>query len=256
MSNAKKPEAETSSPLTLQDQEAISDFDNVFKRMKLAVGARSDTDLARTLGIKQSSVSSAKTRQQMPSNWITYISMTQAVSADWLLYGIGEQSLSRIAPPADQQKHIPGDDDIGGTKAEAIMIPQVKAKIDAVKGSFVHDKAETGKYAFRRDWAHRMGSPGHMVLMELFEESMEPQIQSGDTVLIDQSQTEVIMGCIYAVGMDDDVVVRYVDRKPGRLILRGANERWNDIEVDLKGGHASESIRIIGRVLWWCREVG
>jgi phage repressor protein C with HTH and peptisase S24 domain len=39
----------------------------------------------------------------------------------------------------------------------------------------------------------------------------------------------------------------------GWMVLRSANLRWDDIEVDMRGDQA-ELIRIIGRVIWWCRE--
>lgn len=36
------------------------------------------------------------------------------------------------------------------------------------------------------------------------------------------------------------------------MLLRSLNDRYEPIEVDLRGDMA-ESVRIIGKVIWWCR---
>lgn len=91
-----------------------------------------------------------------------------------------------------------------------------------------------------------------MVLMEAVGDSMEPEIKAGDTILIDQSQTDIYAGAIYAIGMDEVVLVKFVDKVPGKYVLRSANERYEPIEVDL--ADESLNVRVIGRVIWWCRE--
>ncbi len=93
-----------------------------------------------------------------------------------------------------------------------------------------------------------------MVLMEVVGDSMEPLLQQGDMVLLDQSQTDILPGGIYAVGIDDGIVVKSVDKAPGKLILRSRNERYQPLEIDLRGDLA-DTVRVIGRVVWWCHEV-
>lgn len=92
-----------------------------------------------------------------------------------------------------------------------------------------------------------------MVLMDVAGDSMEPDIRDRDMVLIDQSQADVIPGAIFAIGLDDEVLIKYVDKEPGLYILRSANTAYRSIPIDLKD--ESLNVRIIGRVIWWCREV-
>jgi len=91
-----------------------------------------------------------------------------------------------------------------------------------------------------------------MVLMDIAGDSMEPDIRDRDMVLIDQAQQDAIPGAIYAIGVDDGVLIKYLDMKPGRLVLRSANKGYEPMEIDLKD--ESLNVRIIGRVVWWCRE--
>ena len=70
-----------------QTLDAISQFWARFRRIKEAVGVKTDIALAKVLGIKHSSVASAKDRKSIPLKWIVEISDNYDISCDWLLYG-------------------------------------------------------------------------------------------------------------------------------------------------------------------------
>ncbi len=132
------------------------------------------------------------------------------------------------------------------------MVPKVEARLSAGTGSLETSAEITGRFAFRSKWIRARGNPQEMVLMDIYGDSMEPEIKAGDTALIDQSQTDVHVGRIYAIGIDSEVFIKYVDRIPGKYILRSANKNYEPIPVDLN--EESCNVRIIGRVVWWCRE--
>jgi hypothetical protein len=71
------------------DIAAGNQFEERFRRLKQAVGAKTDTDLAKALDIKQSSVGSAIERKAIPARWVIEISDKYNVCSDWLLYGEG-----------------------------------------------------------------------------------------------------------------------------------------------------------------------
>ena len=109
-------------------------------------------------------------------------------------------------------------------------------------------------FAFRSDWLCRKGNPDKMVLMKVYGDSMEPEICHGDMALIDQSKQQIYPHTIYAVGVNEEIYIKQIETLPGhRMLLRSLNERYEPIEVDLRGDMA-ESVRIIGKVIWWCRE--
>ncbi len=237
-------------------KKVATDFEEVFDRLKQAVKAKSDSHLARILGIKQSSVSSAKTREQIPPSWITKISMEYNISADWLLYGTGGMEIGEKGqgnkcdkPHVDYAFVNFSEDDA----PELVMVNKVVAKLNAGTGSFLTDASVTGSYAFRYDWIKRKGQPNQMLLMDVFGDSMEPLIYDGDTVLLDQSQTDPYPGRIYAVRVDEFVVIKYVEVKPGAILLRSHNERYGEVELDPNGLRA-KTLNVIGRIVWWCHE--
>jgi hypothetical protein len=77
--------------LVSHDPEAkTSGFETVMQRVALAIGARSDADLARALGISTGDYSQRKGRSRVPWDRVIRLADSRSVSADWLLTGEGE----------------------------------------------------------------------------------------------------------------------------------------------------------------------
>lgn len=72
-----------------QDTLARKDVDARMARIRQALNLDSDSKLAKVLGLSQKAVSSARTRQQLPSSWIVQIADRFGISADWILFGEG-----------------------------------------------------------------------------------------------------------------------------------------------------------------------
>ena len=54
--------------------------------------------------------------------------------------------------------------------------------------------------------------------------------------------------------MNEEIYIKQIETLPGgRLVLRSLNRNYDPVEVDLQGDLA-DSVRVIGRVIWWCRE--
>lgn len=183
------------------------------------------------------------------------------IAADWLLWGTGPMHRGNAQPTA------PGPGKINpiperepewmapeaAPKMGYSLIPKVRARLSAGTGSLEADGDVIGYYAFKTDFLKRKGRAKKMVLMDVAGDSMEPEVRNGDTVLIDESQNEIIAGGLFAVGIEQEVYVKYLDRIPGKLILRSENLKYSPIEVDMNG-EISGAVRIIGRVVWSCRE--
>ena len=186
------------------------------------------------------------------------------VSSDWLLFGEGRM-LRRDDEgggdvPADAGAGFSARPVLGVSDAAAayggdqdlVYVGKVRARLSAGGGSLETESEITGYYGFRSQWLRRKGQPGKMVLMDVSGDSMEPRIEDGDTALIDLSQTEIIPGRIYAVGIDEEVVVTRLDKLPGKIVLISENRRlYPPREVPAGEGAA---VRILGRVIWWCRD--
>jgi phage repressor protein C with HTH and peptisase S24 domain len=130
----------------------------------------------------------------------------------------------------------------------------VAARLAAGPGSLETDAEVLDYFAFRQDWICRKGDPARMILMKVFGDSMEPDIRHGDMVLVNQGHTQIYGHAIYAVAVNEEIYIKQLETLPGgRLVLRSRNARYDPIEVSTRDDFA-DSVRIIGRVIWWCRE--
>jgi len=217
------------------DERDQAGFEGFFTRASRAAGLASQAELAAMLGVHRSAVTQAKKKDAVPKAWVLAVSRRAGVDPDWLEFGTGASR--------------------GGGQPEAsayLAVPKVRARLSAGGGSFETGGEVEEYYSFRRDWLRRKGQPGSMVLMDVVGNSMEPEIRHGDMALIDQSQTGVVAYAIYAVGVEDTVLIKRLEKRPGALALLSDNHDYAPIVL---AGDALDALRIIGRVLWLGREL-
>ncbi len=211
-------------------------FDDFINRVFDATGINSQIELAEALGINRSAITQARKKGAVPDKWILGLYRKFGLNPDWLEKGIGSIFLKS------------GRDD-----GEAFTyVPKVQARLCAGGGSFEVDSGVEGYYSFRQAWLAGKGSADKMVLVDVFGNSMEPELKDGDTVLIDQSRTDIIAGAVYAVGIDDTIMVKRIEKHPKRLVLLSDNTRYASINLERD---EMDSVRVIGKVIWACREL-
>lgn len=159
----------------------------------------------------------------------------------------GDESTSALPPL------LPNTSPSHDSNIDVVWISRLKARLSAGGGSFEVETECNGRFAFRSDWIHRKGRPDSMVLMEVSGDSMAPDICDGDMALIDQSQHELVAGGVFAVGIEETIMIKELDVEPGFLLIRSKNRAYETVRIP-RGGDVEQSIRIIGRVIWWCRE--
>ncbi len=77
--------------------------------------------------------------------------------------------------------------------------------------------------------------------------SMVPELKNRDTVMIDTSRKEIPAGPIYAVGIEDTIMVKRIEKHPGKLVLISDNK---DYEAIYLKNREMERVRINGKVVW------
>jgi phage repressor protein C with HTH and peptisase S24 domain len=105
---------------------------------------------------------------------------------------------------------------------------------------------------FRTDWLKSKGVTSDMILINVYGNSMEPELKDGDTVLIDTSRKEILAGSIYAVGIDDTIMVKRIEKHPGKLVLISDNKDYETLDLSQS---EMDSVRIIGKIVWISRDV-
>lgn len=213
-------------------------FEMFYNRVCQALGIRSQQDLARMLGVNRSAITQAKQRDAVPDKWILKLTREYGLDPAWLEQGDGASRSPLFSVPQTQQ-------------TQHFEVPKVGARLCAGGGSFDVDSEVIDTQVFQRQWLDRKGRPDDMVLMDVFGDSMEPEIKQGDTVLIDQSQKNVLAGAIYAVGVEDTVMVKRLEKRPSALVLLSDNRAYTPIVLQ---GDELATVRIIGKIVWICRE--
>ncbi|MFV0421586.1 LexA family transcriptional regulator [Oleidesulfovibrio sp.] len=210
-------------------------FSIFFRRVKESTDLTTQQALAKALGVNRSAVTQAKQRDAVPEKWVLKIARMFALSPDWLETGSGNIE-------AFQQAFA---------ESELYPVPKVEAKLCAGGGSLEVGTAAVEEHIFQLSWLQKKGNPRSMVLMDVIGDSMEPEIYAGDTVLVDQSHTTLRNGTIFAVGVEDAVMVKRVEKKPEGLILHSDNPAYSPVYLR---GDELETVRIIGKVIWVGRE--
>lgn len=210
-------------------------FDLFFERLREATTITSQSSLAKALGISRAAIAKQRKKDNIPKKWIPELSRTFNINPDWLEEGISPLFLDR-----DNFHEI------------FLQVPKIKARLSAGGGSFETEPEIEKFYSFRKDWLNKKGDSNEMVLMDIIGNSMEPELKEGDTVLIDQSQKAILAGAIYAVGLADTIVVKRVEKRPKKLVLLSENSNYQMMVFE---GEEMNGVRIIGKVIWICREI-
>lgn len=262
-------------------------FSAFFGRLCEATGIATQMDLARALGVNRSAITQAKVRDAVPQKWILALARHYSLSADWLEFGKGPlrhgpfqsdqmqpgQSLPSQSLPSQSlpdrmrpAQGLPGKKTVPGVVAggllrpiaapgdvheELVYVPRASARLCAGGGSFEVDAAIVGTHPMPFRWLSRLGSPSHMVFMDVVGDSMEPGIMDGDTVLIDRANTRYADGGVLAVGVDDAIYLKRMEKTNNGVLLHSDNEAYTPMNIY---GDEIDSLRVIGKVVWLCRD--
>ncbi len=210
-------------------------IDILLKRILNATGISSQAELAKELGINRSGITHARNKNNIPEKWIVKLYRRFKFNPEWIETGVGPVFLNTKF-----------DNDIAYKQ-----IPKVAARLSAGTGSFECGEEISEYLFFQSSWLARKGPAASMVAMEVFGNSMEPVIREGDTVLIDQSQKAIMAGAIYAVGVEDTILVKRLEKHPDKLVLSSDNKDFEPIYLE---ADELSKVRILGRVIWSSRE--
>lgn len=223
----------------VKNKQGVSMGDEKFQafldRIKAATGLETQTDLAASLDIHRSAITQARKKEAIPDKWLMTLYRKFGLNPEWLETGKGLQFLKEDGRADD----------------EFYKVPKVYARLSAGGGSFESHSAIQGYYSFRKEWLRKKGPGDQMVMMDVTGNSMEPELKDGDTVLVDQSRKEIIAGAIYAVGVDDTILIKRVEKLPNTLVLQSDNTHYAPILIK---GEEIKSVVIIGKIIWICRE--
>jgi phage repressor protein C with HTH and peptisase S24 domain len=217
-------------------------FEEAMERIKKATGARTQVQLAEVLDVRQSSISDAKRRCSVPSDWFLKLYRSHGLNPNWLSDGhdpiylnptkgsVSEENLLREAPASYGRSHAKGrivsvSNTAGNPASTDTWQPQMVEDLSIPEAFF--------------------GSA--LLVVRVDAGGMEPVIQRGAFVGIDRDQTQHPDGDLCAVHFPHQgLLIRRVYYQDGNFVLRAEDKSHADLHVPA----AEMAGRTVGRVVW------
>lgn len=208
----------------------------------------SQSDLARKMGVKSSSVQEWEKNETSPRRHrIEKLAETLNVTPFWLEFGT-EPSGSKLKLVDDAEK----EPEPFPTEKYA-FIPRYEAKTSAGAGYHNGDHVEISKtHAFRIDWIKKNNwREEDLCVVEASGHSMEPKIGDGDVLLVNTSEKEFESGRVYMIlfpggGLRAKRVHRMAD---GRIKISSDNPDKAQFPDEYYSPEEATHLNIVGKVV-------
>lgn len=190
---------------------------------------------ARATGLSSGAVSEYLSGKVEPSfERIARIIERTPVAAAWLLTG-QEPMLRGAAAPA--------------ASPDIVYLPRMDVEASAGEGAEISAERVEEYRPFKREELTRLSShPGRLVIIQVRGDSMFPTLSPGDELVIDMEPDQTLVDAVYAVRIDDTLMVKRINHRPGnRLLISSDNPAYDPFEVDAT---VEERFHIVGRVVW------
>ncbi|EEG08986.1 XRE family transcriptional regulator [Pseudogulbenkiania ferrooxidans] len=172
------------------------------------------------------------------------------VDANWFLFGENAQTgvFAAEVGVSDVKGH-PVD------LSEYVFIPRYRVQASAGNGRVLSDEDYMHSMAFRRYWVSNYlhAEPANLAIISVEGDSMEPTLKDHDVIMLDTSRRDPNVEGIYVLRLDDALLVKQVQRIPGKIRVSSANPAYPPFDVDLS--NPAEDVAIIGKVVWFGRQM-
>ncbi len=227
-------------------------FEEFIQKAKKITGCATQMELAKILEVNRSAITQAKNRDSVPEKWLFVIAKKFALIPNWFDDNSGgKKGIKQYRGANGQIKRIAAPEP--DYNPEIIQIPKVSAVLCAGGGSFEVDTTVIDNVPLPYAMARSFGATKDLVFMDVSGDSMEPGICNGDTVLIDQSSKTAMAGAVMAVGHEETIYLKRLGlHNDGSLSLISDNPAYSPIHLF---GDDLNSFRIIGKLVWLCRDL-
>jgi SOS-response transcriptional repressor LexA len=129
--------------------------------------------------------------------------------------------------------------------AEWVDIPRLGLGASAGPGAIAAEESADGRLRFSQRWLRTLGlDPGHLSVIEVAGDSMEPTLRDGDEILVDRSGRPWRDG-IHVVRIDDVLLVKRLEQgAAGTIRVISDNPAYANAD------RARDEVTIVGRVVW------
>ena len=233
----------------------------------LKAKGRTQTELAKAVGIKQPSVNdwtAGKTKKLGAADAFN-VCQFLGIRLEWLVHGngpmaAGAEGVAEKAPSsyrpdsnaelAEYEGFIEWDDDTPPIPGSVAVPFFTGVDLSAGNGSDAGEEAHGAKLMFARSTLSRQGvDVNNAVCVKVRGSSMEPALFDGSVVGVDTSATAILEGKMYAIRHYDDLRVKFLYPRPDgglRIVSVNRPEYPDEILTPDEAKH----VTVIGRVFW------
>jgi phage repressor protein C with HTH and peptisase S24 domain len=217
-------------------------FEEAMERIKKATGARTQVQLAEVLEVRQSSISDAKRRCSVPSDWFLKLYRSHGLNPNWL---------------SDGQEPVYLNASRGGVSAENLLreTPASYGRTNA-RGRVVQVSSMAGSGADPLKWQPQptedLSIPDtffrpELVVLRVDSAAMEPYIMRGAFVGVDTNLRQHPDGELCAVHFPHQgLLIRRVFCEGDTFVLRAEDKSHSELRVPA----AEMAARTLGSIVW------
>ncbi|MEA3017325.1 MAG: hypothetical protein QOI38_2047 [Sphingomonadales bacterium] len=190
-------------------------------------------DLAAELGMHKNTLSNILNGEGDPGiSRVAALAAKLGVSLDWILTARPAE-----APPQDAEP----DEDL-------VRLPMLTPALSAGAGAEARGATHQADWLFPRVWLRRsFGHDDQLELLRVAGDSMTPDLQDGDWVMVDRSRRDPRDG-LYALRLADTLLVKRLQFQGRTIRLVSSNPAYPPIELDRQD--EALDLEVIGRVVW------
>lgn len=199
----------------------------IIERIRIAVGAKNDTELHRFFDISNAAASGWRKRGSVPYKEICEAAAIKKVSVNWILTGEGEMK---------------------ERDADYINVPEYKIQASAGHGTLVEDETPSQYIAIKKaNLAANGVNTSNLMIIYARGDSMEPTFSTGDPLFIDRNCNEVSPdGGIYVFNFGGDLFVKRLQVTfNGDVLVISDNEKYREMTIQRND---LEQMNVVGRV--------
>ncbi len=227
------------------------------KEARSALGL-TQKELCEKAGMKLPSVRDYELGNRIPGGEAVADLVSIGINANWLLTGEGAMLLSdaKVSPARPPVKTLPVEQVAAlpaAQHADFVFVPRYEVAASMGNGAAIHSELIVDYLAFREDWVRTVLclNPKNLILINSYGDSMEPTLKSNDLLLIDRGSSDARHDDIYAFSVNGELRVKRIQFKMnGSVVIRSDNPQYDS---DILTSDEVESLRIIGRVVWFGR---
>ena len=231
----------------------MASFMEAYQRIQFATNTRTQVELANVLEIRQSSISDAKRRNSIPSDWYMKLFEKFGLSPDWLRHGAGPMYLRT------EQGYMPQELPTSGVVEEPAHYGDPAAKSAMVTVYSMNCRPEAAGSIAELSAVGKLSLPSSfagpdMLVLRMSAHNMTPTVQRDAYFGVNTGDIRPLSGSVFVLrDVHEGLLVRriFLDSDRERYLLR--SDADGHPESATPAGELAG--RILGRVSWVMQEL-